>query len=67
MTLKKNFLFTLQTRRDQVFPVTTIKTERCVHLIIIAMANALNEVWIAVPKRMVELYLAQYLPLVGNW
>ena len=67
MTLKKNFLFTLQTRRDQVFPVTAIKTERCVHLIIIAMANALNEVWIAIPKRMIELYLSQYLPLVRNW
>ena len=31
------------------------------------MVNELNEVWITVPKRLVDLYLAQYLPLVGNW
>lgn len=37
------------------------------HLITIAMVNELKEVWIAVPKRLVDLYLAQYLPLVGNW
>nr|XP_058946187.1 dehydrogenase/reductase SDR family member 7-like [Pocillopora verrucosa] len=65
--LKNAYRENIETRRDQVFPVTTIKTERCVHLIIIAMANALNEVWIAIPKRMIELYLSQYLPLVRNW
>lgn len=65
--LRNAYRENLETRRDQVFPATTIKTERCVHLIIIAMANCLNEVWIAIPKRLVELYLAQYLPLVGNW
>lgn len=57
----------LQTRRDQDFPPDTIKTERCVQLLIIAMVNELNEVWIAVPKRLVDLYLAHYLPLVSNW
>ncbi|CAH3140578.1 unnamed protein product [Pocillopora meandrina] len=65
--LKNAYRENIETRRDQVFPVTTIKTERCVHLIIIAMANVLNEVWIAIPKRMIELYLSQYLPLVRNW
>ncbi|CAH3150295.1 unnamed protein product [Porites lobata] len=56
-----------QTRKDQPFPPSTIKTERCVNLITIAMVNGLNEVWIAVPKRMFQLYLAQYSPFLFNW
>lgn len=56
-----------QTRRDGTFPPTTIKTERCVNLITIAMVNCLDEVWIAIPTRLAELYLAHYLPMVGNW
>ncbi|XP_073248845.1 dehydrogenase/reductase SDR family member 7-like isoform X2 [Porites lutea] len=57
----------LQTGKDRPFPPTTIKTERCVNLITIAMVNGLNEVWIAIPKRMFELYLAQYSPFLFNW
>lgn len=57
----------LKTHRDLVLPPTTMKTERCAHLIVIAMVNCLNEVWIADPARLVELYLAQYLPLVRDW
>ncbi|XP_058944265.2 dehydrogenase/reductase SDR family member 7 [Pocillopora verrucosa] len=57
----------LETRRDLVLPPTTMKPERCAHLIVIAMANCLDEVWIAKPSRLLELYLAQYLPLVRDW
>ncbi|XP_078349922.1 dehydrogenase/reductase SDR family member 7-like isoform X2 [Oculina patagonica] len=65
--LKNAFRENLQTRRDQGFPPTTIKTERCVHLITVAMVNQLSEVWIAIPRRLVDLYLTQYMPLIGNW
>lgn len=57
----------LETRRDLVLPPTIMKPERCAHLIVIAMANCLDEVWIAKPSRLLELYLAQYLPLVRDW
>lgn len=65
--LKNAYRENLQTHRDGVFPPTTIKTERCVNLITIAMVNCLDEVWIAIPKRLVELYLTQYLPFLANW
>jgi len=64
---KNTFRENLQTYRDSTFPPTTIKTERCVNLITIAMVNCLDEVWIAIPYRMFDLYLDQYLPYVRNW
>lgn len=49
------------------FPPRTMKTERCVDLITIAMVNRLDEVWICLPPRLFDLYIAQYIPFFRDW
>lgn len=40
-----------------------METSRCVRLVLISMANDLNEVWMANQPALFGLYLWQYMPL----
>nr|XP_054758118.1 dehydrogenase/reductase SDR family member 7-like [Lytechinus pictus]XP_054758119.1 dehydrogenase/reductase SDR family member 7-like [Lytechinus pictus] len=42
-------------------------TDRCAALILVAMANKLNEVWIARQPILIFFYIAQYMPGVLKW
>lgn len=42
-----------------------ILTSRCAHLIAVAMANKLDEVWITFQPELFYCYLFQYLPLAA--
>lgn len=43
--------------------VSKMETSRCVRLVLISMANDLNEVWIVKQPALFGLYLWQYVPL----
>ncbi|XP_071483007.1 dehydrogenase/reductase SDR family member 7-like [Diadema antillarum] len=44
-----------------------MSTERCVELTVVALANRLNEVWIARQPILLFYYMAQYAPGVTRW
>ena len=44
-----------------------MRIRRCVELMILAMANELEEVWISHNPILFFVYVMQYLPDVGRW
>ncbi|KAM7323324.1 hypothetical protein ACRRTK_017430 [Alexandromys fortis] len=52
-----------KTREDNAVRVPKMETSRCVRLVLISMANDLNEVWIVKQPALFGLYLWQYVPL----
>ncbi|XP_075803384.1 dehydrogenase/reductase SDR family member 7-like [Microtus pennsylvanicus] len=52
-----------KTTEDNVVRISKMETSRCVRLVLISMANDLNEVWIAKQPSLFGLYLWQYMPL----
>lgn len=44
-----------------------MKTDRCAHLCAVAIANELDEVWIAQNPVLLFLYFAQYAPSLFRW
>ncbi|XP_050009543.1 dehydrogenase/reductase SDR family member 7-like isoform X2 [Alexandromys fortis] len=55
-----------KTREDNTVRVPKMETSRCVRLVLISMANDLNEVWIVKQPALFGLYLWQYVPLRGR-
>lgn len=55
---------TLGTNGDQSFKMVT---SRCVRLILISMANDLNEAWISEQPFLLTTYLCQYIPSLAWW
>lgn len=51
-----------KTTRDNVAGISKMKTSRCVRLVLISMANDLNEVWMIKQPGLFGLYLWQYVP-----
>ncbi|KAL5008888.1 hypothetical protein ScPMuIL_014469 [Solemya velum] len=44
-----------------------MSTDRCSHLIGVAIANQVDEVWVAVQPELTYVYLFQYLPGIARW
>ena len=44
-----------------------IPTQRCAHLVVVAIANRLGEVWIARNPILFFTYLSQYMPTITTW
>ena len=42
-------------------------TARCAHLISVAIANKLEEVWISNHMPLLMTYIMQYFPSLGKW
>lgn len=55
----------LETRGEQA--PNGIDVHRCAHLIAVAMANKLEEVWISLNPVLFFTYAAQYAPSMARW
>ena len=46
---------------------TRVTSKRCAHLIAVAMANQLSEVWIANHPILLFIFVTQYAPVFARW
>ena len=46
---------------------TRVRAKRCAHLITVAMANQLSEVWIANHPILLFIFITQYAPVLARW
>jgi len=53
--------------KDSSIQRQEMSAERCAHLMVIGMANNLDEVWISVDPFLPMLYTIQYLPNLYRW
>lgn len=64
-------LLSLQKLKDQPDTsdsiVEIMSTERCAKLMVVSMANKLDEVWISKEPALLMVYLNQYLPNLYRW
>lgn len=46
---------------------TRMKVDRCAQLIVVALANGLDEVWISRNPILFFAYIFKYSPILANW
>jgi len=50
-----------------IYTFDVMSTERCAKLMVVSMANNLDEVWISENPALLMLYTKQYLPNLSRW
>ena len=50
-----------------IYTFDVMSTERCAKLMVVSMANNLDEIWISENPALLMLYTKQYLPNLSRW
>lgn len=56
-----------QVKRELTSDPSRVSGKRCAHLITVAMANRLSEVWIANHPILLFVFVSQYAPVLFRW